>query len=178
MRPECPKCHAARLQKRRESRWNFRGEARDGEYLRILPAKEKPPVPVRRPGKRWSNLDLHPFVWHCALRYVVKAGAKLQATVVADLMVIVRFADGEEIEDCMRATFTRTLGKGYTPKALTAYGLKRLAWYLATALGFGWNETGIRVPIKGLWVLHEPSNTKTWLPATPYHKYRVPRKES
>jgi len=141
--------------------------------LHIRPKPGPPPVPVRLPGKRWSNWALHGIVWHCADRLVVPGKRKHERVCVAAMPVIVRFADGAETMEMLRAEREDRMRRGtkdhpgMTPPNLINYTAKKLAWVLSMALSYGHIVTGHRVPIKGIWIVHEPSNTKTYLPAFP-----------
>ena len=89
------------------------------------------------------------------------------------MSVIVRFEDNVEKPDVLVAGMKRPMRKGtkahpgMTPLNLLNYTAKKLAWVLSMALSYGHIVKGHRVPIKGIWIVHLPSNTKTWLPATP-----------
>ena len=133
--------------------------------LHLLPKPDAPPVPVRLPGKRWSNWALHGIVWHCAERMVVPGKRKRTWFCVASMPVIVRFEDGVETRELLRAEMSTKGHPSMTPLSLASYTAKKLAWMLSMALGYGHIVTGHRVPIKGIWIVHEPSNTKTYLPA-------------
>jgi len=141
--------------------------------LRIGPSLGTPPVPVRLPGKRWSNWALHGIVRHCAERWIGPGRTKKTVYGFATLPIIVRFSAQEEKEAYVHAVMERALTRGskghpgMTPKNLLNYVGKKLAWELSMALSYGYVFYRHRVPIKGIWILHEPSNTKTWLPATP-----------
>jgi hypothetical protein len=147
------------------------------ENLHLSPKSDAPPVPVRLPGKRWSNWALHGIVWHCATRMVVPGKRKHDRLCVASMPVIVRFEDGVETLEMLRAEMDRPIWKGtkqhpgMTPLNLLNYTTKKLAWILSMALSYGHIVKGHRVPIKGIWIVHEPSNTKTWLPSIPARKY-------
>ena len=96
---------------------------------------------------------------------------------VATLPLIVRLEDGTEIPHTLRAEMERPLRKategrtGHTPSGLLGYVTKRLAWLLARDLRHGHRTAGHNVPIRGIWIVHEPSNTETWLPATPWRLF-------
>jgi hypothetical protein len=145
--------------------------------LHLSPKSGTPPVPIRLPGKRWSNWALHGIVWHCAERMVVPGKRKKTWLCVVSMPVIVRFTDGAETRELLRAEIVDQLGKGskmhpgMTPLSLSSYTAKKLAWILSMALSYGHIVKGHRVPIKGIWIVHEPSNTKTWLPSIPARKY-------
>jgi hypothetical protein len=94
----------------------------------------------------------------------------------ATLLVTVRFANLEEKSETIYARMECTLRKGFkghpgmTPRNVLNYTGRKLAWFLSMALSYGHIVKGHRVPIKGIWIIHEPSNTKTWLPATPVRR--------
>jgi hypothetical protein len=144
--------------------------------LRIGPLAGPPPIPRRLPGKRWSNWALHGIVWHCAERWVGPGKRKRDVVGNATLFVMVSGADGLGAMEAVYARMECTLRKGskqhpgMTPKNVLNYTGRKLAWYLSMALSYGHIVKGHRVPIKGIWIIHEPSNTKTWLPATPVRR--------
>lgn len=125
-----------------------------------------PPVPKKDGTSPWTAPALYALVFHCA--EVTGTLSRLRYTVTAWMRIIIRDQDGNERREILEVRQTMKIKRGVTQKSAEAYARKRLAWTLARCLYYGFGESN-RIPIQGVWVVHLPSQTRTWLKATPYH---------